>query len=450
MKKVIFLIFPCFLFFSCSMHIPLLNGVFHSDDAHTGVYLIYPVENYKNFGALHWKFKTGGKILSSPVVLDGIAYVGSEDSNLYAIHAATGEFIWKFPTGGAVSSTPAVFNNVAYFTSFDGYCYAVDAITGKEIWKFKTGGEKKVGAKGLWTMKPSDMYMEDLWDFFLSSPVVELNDDPTVYFGSSDGNLYAVNTKNGELKWKFKTNGIIHTSPALYQGTVYFGSWDTYLYAVDTRTGKEKWKFKTREQPDMHVLEGIQASPAIADSIVYFGARDGFFYALNAKTGSMVWNFSADNSWVLTTAAIHNSVVYFGTSDSYLLLALDAKTGQKKYSMKAKGYLYSSPAIAGHTAYFGDFTGNFYSLDLDSAGNSWQIFSTEGRKANAARVLNQKDELDFSFTAGAQDLTLYESSVDVMNEFYTLGSIVSSPAVSGNTVFFGSADGYLYALGLKN
>ena len=118
--------------------------------------------------------------------------------------------------------------------------------------------------------------------------------------------------------------------------------------------------------------------------------------------------------------------------------------------MKAKGYLYSSPAIAGHTAYFGDFTGNFYSLDLDSAGKSWQVFSTEGRKENAARVLNQKDELDFSFTAGAQDLTLYESSVDVMNEFYTLGSIVSSPAVSGNTVFFGSADGYLYALELKN
>jgi outer membrane protein assembly factor BamB len=112
--------------------------------------------------------------------------------------------------------------------------------------------------------------------------------------------------------------------------------------------------------------------------------------------------------------------------------------------------LYSSPAIAGRTAYYGDFTGNFYALDLDSDGRSLQTFSTEGRKANAIRILNQKGELDFAFTAGSQDLALYESSVDVMNEFYTLGSIVSSPAISGNTVYFGSADGFLYAVKLKN
>ena len=49
----------------------------------------------------------------------------------------------------------------------------------------------------------------------------------------------------GEIKWKFKTNGIIHTSPALYDSTIYIGSWDTYLYAIDAITGKEKWKFFT-------------------------------------------------------------------------------------------------------------------------------------------------------------------------------------------------------------
>jgi outer membrane protein assembly factor BamB len=80
----------------------------------------------------------------------------------------------------------------------------------------------------------------------------------------------------------------------------------------------------------------------------------------------------------------------------------------------------------------------------------WQVYATGGRKENAGRILNEKGELDFSFTAGTQDLTLYETSVDVMNEFYNLGSIVSSPAISGNVVYFGSADGYLYALERKN
>jgi outer membrane protein assembly factor BamB len=423
-------------------------AMFHGNQTHTG---IYQASDLKNLGKLNWRFKTGGRIFSSPAVADGIVYTGSEDSNLYAVNAVTGALIWNYKTGAAVSSSPAVHDQTVYFTSYDGFCYAVDAKTGKEKWRFKTGGEKKVGAVGLWTMKPADQYMEDLWDFFLSSPVVDDRDaTPMLYFGSSDGNLYALDAVTGVLKWTFKTNGIIHGSPALYQGTVYFGSWDTYMYAVDAKTGKEKWKFKTRDQPGMHLLEGIQASPAVADSIVYFGARDGYFYALNANTGDSVWTFSADNSWVLTTAAIQEGTVYFGTSDTYVMLALDARTGRKKYSVKAAGYLYSSPAIAGSTVYYGDFTGNFYALDLNSGGKRWQVFATEGRKANAARILNEKGELDFSFTAGAQDLTLYESSVDVMNEFYNLGPIVSSPAVSGNAVYFGSADGYLYALERKN
>lgn len=446
MKKTGFIFLISFLSVRCSLHHPESNGIFHANKAHTGV---YSAGDYKNFGKLIWKFRTGGKIFSSPVIVDGIVYVGSEDSNCYAISTATGELKWKFHTGGAVSSSPAVLDQVVYFSSYDGYVYALNTATGSEVWKFKTGGEKKVGALGLWTMKPADMYMEDLWDFFLSSPVMD-SENGQLYFGSSDGNLYAVDAKTGSLIWKFKTNGIIHNSPALDKGTVYIGSWDTYLYAIDTKTGKEKWRFKTREQPVYHVLEGIQASPTVADSMVYFGARDGYFYALHASTGDTAWTFSADNSWVLTTAAIRDSTIYFGTSDTYLLIALDTKTGRKKYTMKASGYLYSSPAIAGQTAYYGDFTGNFYALDLNSAGKNWQTFSTESRKTNAARILNPKGELDFAFTAGAQDLALYESNVDVMNEFYTLGSIVSSPAISGNAVYFGSSDGYLYALELKN
>ena len=425
---------------------------FHGNAAHTGLYSLDTETpgTGETPGDLKWKFRTGGKIFSSPVINKGVAFVGSEDGNCYAVHIADGKLKWSFSTKGPVSSSPAVYNDIVYFTSFDGYCYALNEGTGTEIWKFKTGGEKKVGAKGLWTMKPAGMYMEDLFDFFLSSPIIEPGSEPTVFFGSSDGNMYAVDAASGNLKWKFKTNGLIHTSPALSDGVIFFGSWDTWFYALNSRTGNEQWKFKTREQADFHLLEGIQGSATVYDGLVYFGSRDGFFYALNKNTGAMVWNYPADNSWVLTTAAIKDSTVYFGTSDSYLFLALNSKTGIKKYSVKAKGYLYSSPAIAGHTAYYGDFTGNLYALDLRSSGKICQTFSTDSRKRSAARILNEKDELDFTFSAGSQDLALYKSSVDVMNEFYTLGSIVSSPAVAGNTIYFGSADGFLYAIGLKN
>ena len=152
-------------------------SMFAASPAHTGV---YASNNYSSLGDVKWKFKTGGKVFSSPVVYNNVLYVGSEDHNLYAIDKVTGKLLWKFNTGGAVNSSAAVYKNVVYFGSFDGFYYAVNTTTGKLKWKFKTGGEKKVGAKGLWTMKPADRYMDDLFDFFLSSPVIGADShDPT-------------------------------------------------------------------------------------------------------------------------------------------------------------------------------------------------------------------------------------------------------------------------------
>ncbi|HEY3405530.1 MAG TPA: PQQ-binding-like beta-propeller repeat protein [Ohtaekwangia sp.] len=403
-------------------------------------------EKYLTFGDVKWKFATGGKIFSSPVLVNGVAYVGSEDGCVYAIDDS-GKQKWKFKTGGAVHSTPAVHNQMVYFGSFDGYYYAVDAKTGREKWKVKTGGEKWIGGQGYFGMKPQDQYMEDPWDYFLSSPVIaESKEKATVYFGSSDGHLYAVDAESGSVNWKFRTGGIIHTTPLVYNHTVYTGSWDTYFYAIDAATGELKWKFKTGSDFGM---AGIQASASGANDIIYFGARDAYFYALQAATGELVWKYDAAKSWVVSSAAINDDEIYVGTSDSFLLLTLDAKTGKEKSRFKANGYIYSSPAIAGNTVFFGDFTGKLFALDLNSGGKRWNEFAVEERKKNAPAVLN-KDLLDFQYAGTGKDLSLYQSTVDVMKRFYSLGPIVSSPAVERSTIFFGSADGFLYAVRLKD
>ncbi len=405
--------------------------------------------NYTGLGDVKWKFKTRGKVFSSPAICNGVAYVGSEDHCLYAIVVKTGKLLWRFTTSGAVSSSPTVYNNLVYFGSYDSYYYALNATNGKLVWKFKTDGERKVGAKGLWGMSPKDKYMEDQYDFFLSSPVIYLSSKGlTVYFGSSDGNLYALDGINGKKRWAFKTNGIIHASPAVYQGKVYIGSWDSFLYALDAATGKFEWKFETGKQPIYHLLEGIQSSPVCADGMVYFGSRDGFFYALNAGDGKQVWKYNADNSWVLATATINSGVVYIGTSDTFLFLAFDAKTGKEKLRYKCNGYVYSSPVVSGNIAYFGDFSGNLLAVDIKT-GELTGKFSTNGRVKNATHVLNLKGDLDFNFLAKGMDNSLYTTSVIVMNKIYTLAPIVSSPVVNNSIIYFGSTDGYLYAINLK-
>jgi hypothetical protein len=86
-------------------------------------------------------------------------------------------------------------------------------------WRFETGGD--VG----------------------SSPAI--GSDGTVYVGSEDKKLYALNGKSGVKLWEFETGGYVDSSPAIgSDGTVYVGSWDNQLYAIKTESlglAKSPW-----------------------------------------------------------------------------------------------------------------------------------------------------------------------------------------------------------------
>jgi outer membrane protein assembly factor BamB len=118
-------------------------------------------------------------------------------------------------------------------------------------WKLETAGERRYAGRHLHGLLPAAGTMPDLWDYFLSSPAVW---NGAVYFGSGDGNVYALDAVSRRLKWKFKTGNVVHSSPAIFSGTLSIGGWDTYLNALDAATGKELWRFKTGDE------RGLQSS----------------------------------------------------------------------------------------------------------------------------------------------------------------------------------------------
>ena len=87
-----------------------------------------------------WTFTTGGWVLTAPVVVDGMVYVGSDDGKLYALTADSGERLWSFATGDVVRSVPSVVDGTVYFGSNDNHLYALHAATGEELWRYDTGG----------------------------------------------------------------------------------------------------------------------------------------------------------------------------------------------------------------------------------------------------------------------------------------------------------------------
>ena len=102
-------------------------------------------------------------------------------------------------------------------------------------------------------------------------------EDGTIYFGSWDRNLHAVNP-NGTRKWKFDADGEIVSDPVIGDdGTIYFGvmgpGWDKgRIYAISPE-GSEKWHYDTGYW--------IDSDPAIGDDgTIYIGSWDYYLYAL--------------------------------------------------------------------------------------------------------------------------------------------------------------------------
>jgi outer membrane protein assembly factor BamB len=411
------------------------QSMFRGDPAHTGLYA--PADGPEPAGMVKWAFKTGAPVVSSPVLAAGTLFVGSDDGAVYALDPAAGTVKWKFATDSYVRSTPAVSEEVVYFGSYDGNFYAVEQATGQLRWKFATLGERKFAAKGLHGSKPREQIIPDAWDCYASSPTVV---DGTVFFGSGDRHIYALDAKTGALRWKFATNDVVHASPAVAGGTVYVGSWDTYLYALNAATGELRWKFQTGADATNHNQEGIQSSPCVVDGVVYFGCRDFHLYAVDAGTGALKWKHKI--TWINATPTVRGGRVYAATSIPAMFFALDARTGEEIYRVDLKVPAFSSPTLAGNRAYVGSFSGKLFAIDVRAGKVAWE-FQTAAAKANVRQALTPSGELN---GAVLFPVNFFEKMFTAVDSLFELGAILSSPLVDQGVVYVGSADGNVYAL----
>ncbi len=90
-----------------------------------------------------------GASVTSPVITNGVVYVGSSDGVVYALNAATGTKLWNYVTGSTVSSSLAVVNGVVYVASNDGNLYALNAASGSKLWSYVTRGSFNSTSTGI-------------------------------------------------------------------------------------------------------------------------------------------------------------------------------------------------------------------------------------------------------------------------------------------------------------
>jgi outer membrane protein assembly factor BamB len=176
--------------------------------------------------------------------------------------------------------------------------------------------------------------------------------------------------------------------------------------------------------------------------VVYSGCRDSHVWAIEAETGDLKWEYYNNGTWVIATPAIHNDTLYFTTSDTHQLIALYAINGKLLYSSNCKTYGFSSPAVADGKIYTGNFGGSMMAFEAKTGKVRWE-FQTPAAKANNDSIIAPNGEFNLSkiFLENS-----YAGNMKAMDVLYSVGSVLSSPAVSNGMVYFGSTDSSVYAL----
>ncbi len=218
--------------------------------------------------------------------LDNMGNVYAHGLNFhYSFHWNNGSVRWKNDSDGHPGS-PSVYNDTVYFT-------------GRELSAYYVNGTSK------WNLTSSDFYPKHKISF---------GRDGTIYYGSENHTLYAVNP-NGTLRWSlYLTDGMVRASPAIDRaGILYIGTKHndlSELFAIYP-DGTIKW----RKTP-FHDLYG---TPAIgSDNRLYFGAEGQKFYVIDKDNGDVLNSLALESDATWCSAVIDEGYIFIGDMNGNL------------------------------------------------------------------------------------------------------------------------------------
>ena len=323
---------------------------------------------------LRWKFSAEGAVVSSPSIVDGRVYFGSEDKNVYAVDARTGELFWKFKTNGRILSSPAVANDKVYVGPDDGTVYCIDAYTGELVWSRSAGGYVEAHFSAAVVLR--------------SSPTVVNN---RVYVGALDTNVYCLDADDGNIVWTFKTDGYITSSAAVADDVVYITSQEPKsgaLYMLNADNGNLIRRVpipyeEASRGTDMH------SSPSVADGMVFVAGNKKVYYGINATTGNITWTFrdNTASEFILCSPIYHDGKVFL--VDEFFIVAVNASNGSRMWQAFLGTEFYVSPTYADDKLYVTSDQRGIYVMNA-SDGTKLEWFGMDSNSWSSASIYNGK------------------------------------------------------------
>lgn len=199
---------------------------------------------------------------------DGKLYATSGLGDVVSLNAADGKLVWRVKPGGPLRGAPGLSNGLAYVLSQDSQLYALDQTDGKVQWT-QAGSMETQGVLGV------------------ASPA---SAQGTVVAGFSSGELNAYRYENGRMLWQdtlsrtSATTSVsaladIDAEPVIDGGRVYAIGQGGRLVAIDLGTGQRLW-----EQNFASI-----ATPWIASEWLFVVTDDARLIAVARANGRVRW-----------------------------------------------------------------------------------------------------------------------------------------------------------------
>ena len=209
------------------------------------------------------------------------------------------------------------------------------------------------------------------------------------------------------LEWKFKTSGMVCSSPVISDGV---------FYACHISTGSLAWKYDTKVDGTFPWVNAIHGKPLVSGGHVYFAGRSCRLYSLDMRTGKKNWHYSSpSDQWLLGGPEIEDGVVYQGSSDQFLFHAIDAASGTLWWTADMDGRTWGCARVKGDKVYQG--ANSFYTIDTKTG-----------------EILKQ-----YMFPLVHEEKK-YGEYIDRTANFH------SSPLLYNGMIILGSDDGHIYAI----
>lgn len=265
-------------------------------------------------------------------------FFGSENGDVFALNAETGELDWQSKIKGEVLTTPAIDEGILVVNSASGVMKAFNASNGEDLWQIEQPvppltlrglSAPTVSAGGVIVGSSSgtlDVFIintgQQGWTVEVGEAsgstelgrVIDVDTKPLVYGDvvyaiSARGNLAAIELRTGRLKWKRKYSSYRQLS--ISGNTIFLTDVKGHIYAVDRLNGLEKWS-------QLSLTNRNVTGPVAVGEYIVVGDLEGYLHWVSQETGEIVARHNVDGSGVYTTPTIKNDIIYVLSRDGDL------------------------------------------------------------------------------------------------------------------------------------